>query len=314
MDIGNTLQAVPKVWDSYAQLVTAAQRCGPDSCERQSILEILVDEILRSRRIGRPLPKKPLSGIYLEICDRIRIHLLTEIDKAITTYDLKQPPLRQWIAELLRQASHHSLDNDLLKRIAIEAQSHPPQSQERQHALTELIEAIRLSDRLIRPHRAKYPPQFYQLLYEEAVNQTLTYVCRRIETYDPHRGKNQKFMNWVNFRLDKTLIECRRAFSDYQIQDLPNLNDLEKLAQPNDTPLLADDVQAYIASDPKQLFRQTHIRNRPDANFQAIALARFNHRSWEEISEQLELKIPTLSGFFQRCCQKFAPIFKERFQ
>ncbi|KAI9129208.1 hypothetical protein [Acaryochloris sp. CCMEE 5410] len=314
MGISDTIQAFPKSKEPLIQLVRRAQNHALHSHEGHIALNQLASEILRSRRIGRPSNQAPLSGIYLEICDRIRAHLLIKLDARINTYTLDQPPIRKWASNLLLEASHDSVDDDLLKRIALEAQHHEPQTLERHHALTELVEAIRLSDRLIRPHRSKFSPQFYQLLYEEAVNQTLTYVCRRIETYDPHRGKSQKFMNWVNFRLDKVLIECRRTFSDYQTQELPNLNDLEQLSQPPEISSIANDVREYIAIDPEGIFSQTHIRHRPDASFQAIALARFDTSSWEEISEKFEIKIPTLSSFFQRCCQKFSPIFKDNFQ
>lgn len=66
-----------------------------------------------------------------------------------------------------------------------------------------------------------------------------------------------------------------------------------------------------IEQDVDQVFRQAYIRDRPDANFRAIALARLNHRSWDELSTELGIKVPTLSSFFQRCCDKFAPKFQE---
>ena len=118
-------------------------------------------------------------------------------------------------------------------------------------------------------------------------------------------------MNWVNFRLDRMMIECRRQFSERHTQELPNLNDLEQLSQPEPKSSLAKDVHDYIATDRDHQFKSTHIRKRPDANFQAIALARFADQSWEEISTQFDIKTPTLSSFFQRCCNKFSDQFRE---
>lgn len=269
----------------------------------------LVTLMMRSRKVGRPPRGKPLTGIYKEICDRIRQQLIQLLETCLEKGLLQPDP--SWGYELRTQATQTALTDPLLKGLALEAQSQPNPSGLRQHALLQLVEAIRVCDRLARPHRAKFTPAFYNLLYEEAVNRTLVYVCQKIDTYDPNRGQSQKFMNWVNFRLDRMVIECRRQFSDRDTQELPNLNDLERLSQPEPKSSLATDVRDYIAADPDDVFKTTHIRKRPDASFQAIALARFADKSWEEISAQFDIKIPTLSSFFQRCCDKFSDRFQE---
>ncbi|MEO1391633.1 MAG: hypothetical protein AAFV90_01820 [Cyanobacteria bacterium J06634_5] len=268
----------------------------------------VVKMLLRSRKVGRSPIGVPLTGIYQVIYERLSQQLHTELASGLQSYELTDPT--RWVSGLLHQATQSTLTDDLLKALALEAQSHPPSSVLRQHALVQLVEAIRLSGRLARPHRTKFSPPFYALLYEDAVNQTLAYVCRRIDTYDPNRGKARKFMNWVNFRLDRKVIDCRRAFSDRNTQSLPNLNDLDALPQPEPAESLADTVRAYIQADPEQIFQQAHIRKRPDANFQVIAIARFSDKSWEDISSDLGIKIPTLSSFFQRCCHKFSAQFQ----
>jgi hypothetical protein len=80
--------------------------------------------------------------------------------------------------------------------------------------------------------------------------------------------------------------------------------------QPEEPDSLFERVREDIEEDAKNIFKQAHIRNRPDANFQAIALARFARKSWEEISAEFEIPIPTLSRFFQRSCEKFRPYFR----
>lgn len=267
----------------------------------------LISVMLRSRKIARPPHGQSLSGIYQDLYDR----LWQQLEADLTPLPTRGPAdLRQWASETVQQASCTILTDDSLKALALEAQRHPASSPLRRHALVQLVEAIRLAGRLAKPHRAKFAPQFYDLLYDDAVNQTLAYVCRRIDTYDPTRGQAQKFMNWVNFRLDRMVIECRRATSDFDTESLPNLNDLDALPQPESADSLTDTVRDYIQSDPEGLFQQTHVRNRPDATFQAIALARFSNESWEDISARLDVKIPTLSSFFQRCCQKFSAQFQ----
>lgn len=273
----------------------------------------LVEMLLRLRKVGRTPLAQPLGGLYQEICDRLRQQLQLELAPALRHCDLAElhgAALQAWASNLLHRASQQILTDDTLKALALEAQRHPSGSALRRHALVQLVEAIRLWGRLARPHRGKFSPQFYNLLYEDAVNRTLAYVCRRIDTYDPQRGKAQKFMNWVNFRLDRMVIECRREASDLDTQSLPNLNDLDALPQPVASESLADTICKYIQSDPEQVFRQTHIRNRPDASFQVIALARFSGQSWEEIATHLKIKIPTLSSFFMRSCDKFSAQFQ----
>jgi len=271
----------------------------------------LVDEMLRSRPIGRALPGQPLSGVYQQIFERAQTQLLEVIGEALERHNPVRESAREWAIALQTQALKQILDDAQLKQLALEAQRHPPKSLERQHALTQLVTAIKLSGRLARPHRNTFTPSFYELLYEEAVNRTLTYICYAIDKYEPERG-NQKFMNWVNFRLERVMIDCRHEFSDRDTTELPNLNDLENLTRPaevEDSP--AQLLREYIEQDTDQIFAQTHIRDRPDANFRYIALERLNDKSWEDISKLLDIKIPTLSSFFQRCCQKFAPQFQE---
>jgi DNA-directed RNA polymerase specialized sigma24 family protein len=121
-------------------------------------------------------------------------------------------------------------------------------------------------------------------------------------------------MNWVNFRLEKAIIECRRKFNHWQTKELPTITDLETINQPEISPLLSELLYKYIEEDANQIFSQIHIRNRPDANFRAIALAKFNGYSWEEIAENFQLTVSTLSSFYQRSCQKLAPLLKQELQ
>jgi DNA-directed RNA polymerase specialized sigma24 family protein len=271
----------------------------------------LVDKILRSRKIGRPPIGQPLSGVYQEIYEQVRQQLLHKVGEELSNYNPTRTPVRTWVNTLRNHAFRTALDDVLLKKLALEAQRHPPHSDLRQHALGELVEAIRLSGKLSRPHRTRFSPQFYDLLYEEAVNKTLIYVCRKIDKYDPERGQDKKFMTWVNFRLDRVILETSRDFKDPKLVDLPSLNDLEERLPSYESPSLFDKVRESIEEDAKNLFKQTHIRNHMDANFQAIALARFSGQSWEEISAKFGIPLPTLSSFFQRCCEKFRSQFRQ---
>lgn len=289
------------------QIVTEAKRYAPQTEGRELALTQLVDEILRSRKICRPPLGQPLFGIYKEIYEQIRQQLLYDIGQELDKYNPRRISVRTWANTLRHQAFRTVLDDVQLRNLAIEAQRHPPHFELRQYALGELVEAIRLSGKLGHPHRTRFSPQFYNLIYEEAVNKALTYVCRKIDKYKPERGQ---LMTWVNFRLDRVIIESCREFKDPNVKELPSLKDLEEIVQPEEPSSLFERVREEIEEDAKNIFKQAHIRNRSDANFQAIALARFSSRSWEEISAEFGIPVPTLSRFFQRCCEKFRSDFR----
>ena len=270
----------------------------------------LVNEILRSRKIGRPPIGQPLSGVYRDIYEQLQQQLLHKVGEELNHYNPTRTPVRTWVNTLRTHAFRTVLDDGQLKNLALEAQRHPPHTELRQHALGELIEAIRLSGKLSRPHRARFSSQFYELLYEEAVNKTLIYVCRKIDNYDPERGQVKKFMNWVNFRLDRDILDTSRKFSDPPGK-VPLPPDPFIPFPQNNSPSLFDKVRELIEEDAKNIFNRAHVRNHPEANFQVIALARFSGKSWEEISSEFRISVPTLSSFFQRCCEKFRPEFRK---
>jgi hypothetical protein len=291
------------------QLATQSQRHIPQSQERQLTLSRLVDEIMRSRKVARPPVAQPLFGVYKEIYEQVRQEILYNIDEELDNYDPTLCSIREWLAYLRDRAFKKILDDNRLKSLAIEAQRHPPNNKLRQYALGELVEAIRLSGRLAHPHQKTFSsPQFYELLYDEAVNKTLAYVCRKIDTYDPERG-NKKFMNWVNFRLDRVIIELSREFNDPNVRQLPSISELETIVKQEELPSLFDIIREKIEEDAENLFKQAYIRSRPDANFQAIALARFSGKTWEEVSAEFKISVSTLSVFFLRCCEKFRSQF-----
>ncbi|MCA1994576.1 MAG: hypothetical protein LDL41_21410, partial [Coleofasciculus sp. S288] len=187
------------------RLVIEAQQHLTETRERQFALTKLVDEILRSRRICRPLKGQFLSNVLPEIYQEVQQQLLRLVEQSIDNCN-PQNSLRNWATFLLHRAFQHVLDDKRLKQLALEAQQHPSTSQERQYILTELINAIQLSGKLHCPPQSALPHEVYQLIYDDAVNRTLLYVFQKIDYYDPQRGRG-RFMNWVNFRLKMIFIE-----------------------------------------------------------------------------------------------------------
>jgi len=295
-------------------LAIAAQQLAPGCEEKNLLLTQLVDKILRSRPICRPFGNQLLCGVRAEIYEQVRGQLLQNLEEELDKYELEHLSIQEWANNLRNLTFRQVLADSLLKTLAIEIQQTPPKSELRQHLLGELVIAIRLSGKLCRPHQKKFPPNFYELIYEEAIGETLLYICRNIDKYDPQRGKEKKFITWVNFHLDKLVIECRRKFDRVNTYYFPSLSEIEDKKFTEESSSLGDMVREYIEEDAENLFKETQITHRPDANFQAIALARLSGQSWEEISTDLGIVIPTLSSFYQRCCRKFAHKFKTDLQ
>ncbi|HBB33903.1 MAG TPA: hypothetical protein DDZ80_08810 [Cyanobacteria bacterium UBA8803] len=90
-------------------------------------------------------------------------------------------------------------------------------------------------------------------------------------------------------------------------------NTLEDIPQPEEKPFLSEMVRQYIEEDPARLF-QKHIREHPQATFQAIALARINGKTWKEMSEYFGVGIPALNNFFQRRLKEVAPEIRKYIQ
>lgn len=199
--------------------------------------------------------------------------------------------------------------NEQLKQLALVAQQHPPSTKQRQLFLGQLVQAILRSGRLCRPQLGKFGNR-YEEIYEEAKAELLLYICRNIEKYDLKRGE---VMAWCNVLLERRFFKeaLPKVLGRPEIQKM-TLAELDNLPAPaEEAPIITEIIEEYITIDPENLFKNTYIRNRPEANFQAIALQRLEGKSWKNISEKFELKISTISQFYYRCLKKFAPILKK---
>ncbi|MDJ0708688.1 MAG: sigma-70 family RNA polymerase sigma factor [Leptolyngbyaceae cyanobacterium MO_188.B28] len=208
--------------------------------------------------------------------------------------------------------------DEQLKQLAIEAQRHPPKSPQRQRALARLVSAIGQSKRLVRPYQGQFYG-FYEDIYAEAKQRLFLYLCEEIDRYNPELA----VLQWANFLMRK------RFFTEASREVMPTapkgmdrsqvkritLDALDKQepmeVRSHTAPSLSEAVIQSIQDDRDGLFKRTHIQQKPAANFQYIALRFLAGYSWKEISTELDVKVVTLSSFYQRCLTKFAPILKE---
>ena len=284
--------------------------------QKLSAINRIAAIILRSRPLCRRFNGTPLTGvyqdIYLQAKEQITNHLyqyliLSKSDKEFqSSLNIKQLS-PEYLYELQTSIFQKILTDQQLKKMGLTAQNFLVNSELRTYALTELVKGIKLSGRLCRPHVQKFSASLYQTIYEDAVTETLCYICLNIKLYDPNRGKG-KFMNWVNYKLDKSVLKCYEMHNKYAKFEIPSSQILDQIKQPAIVPDISQIIREYLIQDPDEIFNSTHIRNRSDANFTRIALAKFSGQSWENISQELEIPVPTLSSFYNRWCRRFAPL------
>ena len=301
------------------QLITQLLQQVPGLKDRQqqmSAVNQIAAIILRSRPLCRRFNGTPLTGIYqemyLQVKEQLSSHIYQHLFLLNSASELESSWNSRYLSPVYLQNLQISffqknLKDQQLKKMGLTAQSFLVNSELRTYALNELVKGIKLSRRLCKPHTQKFSASLYPILYEEAVSETLCYVCLNIDLYDPERG-NKKFMNWVNFKLDKTILKCYERYRKYSNFEIPSSESLEQIRQPIVAPDLSQILREYITLDPEQIFRTTHIRNKPEASFSAIALAKFSGQSWEDISQQFQIPIPTLSSFYNRWCRRFTPL------
>lgn len=197
----------------------------------------------------------------------------------------------------------HSDSDDPLTYLAVTAQQHPPGSLPRQLALTQLVKGLLQSGKLYRP----YSPcnSNYEEIYREAQQNLFLYLCQNLERYQPERSS---IITWVNMLME------RRFFREASIQsrDAPlSLYDLDNISQPENSLSPSEILKKCLELDPDNFFKSEHIENYPEANFQQIALKRLSGKTWKTIAEELNLRIPTLSSFYQRSLKKFSAFLKD---
>lgn len=207
------------------------------------------------------------------------------------------------------QLDHH------LRALALAAQQQPQGSLARQRALAKLIGEMVQSRQLCRPRKGQFRG-LYEDIYAEALQRLFSFICERIDDYSTQKGE---VLQWANFLLGRRFfIEASRDFlpAVYKGMDARSVKrlTLEHLDRshpaelnPQLTPSLSQQVKACLVEDPEGLFKLASIANHPAANFQTIAIRRLEGYSWQDLSTEFNISVPTLSSFYRRSLARFAP-------
>ncbi|MGK7899815.1 MAG: hypothetical protein AB4352_00100 [Hormoscilla sp.] len=122
-------------------------------------------------------------------------------------------PNMLWSATKSDEISDLLLDSQVkktqptLEYLALKAQQHPRQSNKRRIALTQLIRAIKESSKLYGMDPSKFPPD----VYNKALEETLFYVCHKVDNYD---SEKVKVITWVNTLLQWKIFDELRCYSE----------------------------------------------------------------------------------------------------
>ena len=212
--------------------------------------------------------------------------------------------------------------SETLEQRVLEIQQLPRGSNKRRTALNWLIYDIQKSDKLFCQGRFNYPNE----VFDEALWETLPEVSKKIDQYDPTKAK---VMTWVNRILENKFKEAikkfykRREESQNKLSwDAPINNDYsttlgESIPSPEAKSFVGDRLYDCIDRDPDGLFEEKHVKDRPRANFRAIALLVLEGHCWKDVAVAVGMpdrKWSTVQSFYWRSCQKFAPKFREYLQ
>lgn len=207
------------------------------------------------------------------------------------------------------------MSNDLdqrLKKLAVEAQQHSPNTLKRQQSVQRLLIEIERSGKLKHP---KAPPQFrghlYHEIYAVAKQRLFCHINEKLDSYDP----NREVLQWANFLLEKRFPDAiREVMQDCKGLDLLvkrlTLDDLELEEVTVQKDVCERELISYLEEDPGGVFRSEHILKMPHANFQFIALKVAFGYSFKEISDELALPYQTVVSFYKRRLSQFKPRFE----
>jgi hypothetical protein len=197
---------------------------------------------------------------------------------------------------------------DNLELLIQTACSHAPGSLERQRNLTKVIRLI--STRL---WRESVP------YYQDALQQTWIFFCQNIceagtgEAYNAARGT---VVTWLNYYLKRRLQDgfiqvqqqkVRTASSYSRVEKSGGLGEeidpIDNLPAPETVPPILEAVQEWATIDASGELGLTHIEGHPEVNCQTLILRRLPpESSWQDLSEEFNLSISTLSSFYRRQC------------
>lgn len=200
-----------------------------------------------------------------------------------------------------------------LSNLLLEARKCPVGSPQRQRQLTYIIRQMQRSGKIWRDYQVSVDQ------YNEALQQTWMYFCQNLDTYDPTRANPLTWFNCIlKFRIKdirrKTIEEERRIqmnFVNVATEDSA-IDLIDRLPAPevNQAEQMLNDLLMWLHQERSNL-EQKSIRNHAAINVYTLIARRLptEHQvSWQMLSQEFGVSVPTLSSFYQRQC---VPLLRE---
>ncbi|MEM9217096.1 MAG: hypothetical protein AAGD25_22470 [Cyanobacteria bacterium P01_F01_bin.150] len=169
-------------------LIKQCQLLDLESESGKETLSTMVKEMLRSPPICRKFQGAELAGIYQVIYDDAHSTLLANLSTVVKGLDLDADAIQAWKVTERNRAFKQVLTEAVLTELAIAAQATSRGSQERTHAVTELIAGLQLAGQLTyRPTASEFDQEITQQILEQ--------LFTKIDTFDPEKAN---VMAWVN--------------------------------------------------------------------------------------------------------------------
>jgi DNA-directed RNA polymerase specialized sigma24 family protein len=164
-------------------------------------------------------------------------------------------------------------------------------------------------------------------IVDEAVTITLAKVVKSINSYDPDRVRvpDRSVMAWVNKILYNQFRDLLRKYrSRYESISIDNpdsgaeakiqekIDKDDAVIPPSENPDLAEKLRQFIRTDPEDHLKNTHIKNKPNATFQAILLLRLQGLTWQGIANNFDIpRHTTVRSFHDRELRKLNNYFRK---
>lgn len=276
--------------------------------DRSVVLEQLVQQVLRRRKLARVYPGKPLTGIYLEIHNALEDALRDVLEPHIADIaSLTEMTLTEFLEACYPKVLSHKRITDL----ALALQTQSPRTTAYQYALRELLVAIRVSRKLSQAAQLGVPERFYEDVVQDVL---LKYVIQRIYQYDAQRSQ---FMTWVNRQLVWKAPEVMKKLSSVRENALPEGMEGEPL-NPSNPPLnqYLQECIEHCSQGPCQAIFEKSFSNRPQATLKAILYFKdVVGETWKVICDRFEVtNLSSLDRFRKRHLPKVIPCLQDCIQ
>jgi hypothetical protein len=208
--------------------------------------------------------------------------------------------------------------NDQLVSLIEEARNHEPNSRDprvrfqRRRALNCLISLMQQSGRLWRGGGSVEAGDL-----AEAESRTWLFFCRNLTEYD---ASQSSVIHWYNTNLRYRLLDVyreKKADWDRFVPPILDEDGQPMFAHDPAAPPECPDILAHIyqwLEENWAKFEAIHMRDRPHINCYCLIRARLPDQDipWQDLANQLDARLSSLSGFYQNKCWPLLQEFGEK--